>query len=252
MADRENSEKLAVLQSGLGYNFQDMGLLETALTHKSFINETTQKGVLNNERLEFLGDAVLGLVITDFLIHRFPEYSEGDLSKLKGFVVSRSSLFELATELDLGKYLKLGRGELNTGGRHKRSILADSFEAVIAGIYLDGGFKAAYDFIIRQMGEKILGLAQNTYIPDYKTILQEHTQMMFGCVPKYEIVSEKGEDHDPEFEVCILIKDNRCGCGRGKSKREAEQDAAHNALINLNIGGINSQETNPSADNLIT
>ena len=237
--DITDSEKLSVLQNHLGYNFQDVGILETALTHKSYINEIPKKDVLNNERLEFLGDAVLGLVISDFLIHRFPEYSEGPLSKLKGFIVSRSSLFEAAKELDLGRYLRLGRGESNSGGRHKRSILADSFEAVIASIYLDGGMKAAYAFIIRQMGEKVLGLAGNAYIPDYKTILQEHTQIEFGCVPTYKLISEKGEDHDPEFEVCILVEDKRCGRGKGKSKREAEQDAAHNALINMNVEGFN-------------
>ena len=232
-------DKLKDLQSCLGYFFKDVNLLERAVTHKSYINEAPDKErVTDNERLEFLGDAVLGLVISDFLIKKFPNYSEGQLSKLKGFIVSESFLFEIAKELKLGKYLILGRGEENSGGRRKRSILADASEAILASIYLDGGLKSAYDFIIRHMEEKIMGIANNTYIPEYKTILQEFTQGEFGCVPIYKVVSEKGEDHSPEFEVSIFIEDKLYGKGKGRSKRKAEQDAAYNALLNMNVEGI--------------
>lgn len=234
--EEENSfDKIEALQGHLGYNFQDKRLIETALTHKSYINEQTDKCGNDNERLEFLGDAVLGLVISDFLFKKFPNDSEGTLSKLKGFIVSKSFLFDVAKKLELGKYLSLGKGEANSGGRHKRSLLVDSFEAIVASIYLDGGLKMAYDFIIRQMGKKILDLVANSYIPDYKTIFQEYTQTQFGCVPNYKVISENGENHDPEFEISLFIEDKCCGTGKGKSKRQAEQDAAHNALINLNI-----------------
>ena len=233
----ENGD-LKASQYRLGYIFRDITLLERALTHKSYINEVRKKRIVrDNERLEFLGDAVLGLIISDFLIKRFPHYSEGQLSKLKGFIVSESFLFEVAKELQLGKYLNLGRGEDNSGGRRKRSILADAIEAVVASIYLDGGLKSAYDFILRHMEEKIILLAE-TYVPEYKTILQEYTQCEFGCIPSYKVVAENGEDHDPEFEVNIFIEDKLWGKGKGRSKRKAEQDAAYNALLNMKVKDI--------------
>ena len=231
-------EDLKEFQEYLGYVFSDPSLLEKALTHKSYINEVRKKETIrDNERLEFLGDAVLGLIISDFLVKQFPHYSEGRLSKLKGFIVSESFLYEVAKELKLGKYLKLGRGEENSGGRRKRSILADATEAIVASIYLDGGLKSAYDFILLHMKEKITGLHE-TYVPEYKTILQEYTQCEFGCVPIYKVVSEKGQDHNPEFEVNLFIEDRLWGQGKGRSKRKAEQDAAYNALLNMKVKDI--------------
>jgi len=229
-------KELQELQRRLGYTFCDIRILETALTHKSFINEASDKeNACDNERLEFLGDAVLGLAISDFLVRGCPDYTEGQLSRLKGFVVSESFLFEIAKELDLGDYLLLGRGEENTGGRLKRSILADAIEAVVAGIYLDGGLTSAYDFVIRHMGERIIRLAGGHCIPEYKTVLQEYSQGEFGCIPTYKVVSERGEDHNPEFEVNLFIDDKLCGKGKGGSKRKAEQNAALNALLKMNV-----------------
>lgn len=235
----EECNNLDALQSRLGYVFKDISFLKTALTHKSYVNEAPNKEeIKDNERFEFLGDAVLGLVISDFLIKKFPDYSEGSLSKLKSFIVSESFLFEIAKELELGKYLMLGRGEENSGGRRKRSILADASEAVLASIYLDGGLESAYDFILQHMEEKMMKIAHNAYVPEYKTILQEYTQCEFGCVPTYKVVSEKGEDHSPEFEVSIFIENKLYGKGKGRSKRKAEQDAAYNALLNMDVDGI--------------
>lgn len=235
-------DELEDLQAHLGYIFQDATILETALTHKSYVNEAPDKEKIkdDNERLEFLGDAVLGLVISDFLINRFPYYAEGQLSKLKGFIVSESFLFEIAMELNLGDYLILGRGEENSGGRQKHSILADACEAIVAAVYLDGGVDRAYDFIMRHMEERIITVTNLMYVPEYKTILQEYTQDEYGCVPTYIVVSEKGEDHNPEFEVNIFIEERLCGKGKGGSKRKAEQDAAYNALINMNVTGIHT------------
>lgn len=229
---------LKSLQESLGYLFHDLSFLETALTHKSYKNENQCKEVLDNERFEFLGDAVLGLAVSDFLIHKLVDGSEGALSKIKGFVVSEGFLHGIARKLDLGEYLRLGRGESNSGGRQKRSILADSFEALVAAVYLDGGYHAAYDFIIRQIGDKINTLTDNAVIPDYKSLLQEYTQGELGCIPAYRVISETGMDHNPEFEVCIFIQDKACGQGKGRSKKDAEQEAAFNALLQMNVEGI--------------
>ncbi len=239
-----NNQELKDLQEKLGYNFKDPKILEIALTHKSYINELQQKDIENNERMEFLGDSVLGLVISDFLIQKFPDYTEGALSKLKGFVVSKNFLKQIAKKISLGKYLRLGKGEANSGGRTKSSLLVDSFEAIIAGIYLDGGLKEAYDFIIQHMGDRIINLANNSFVPDYKSIFQEYTQLEFGCLPIYKMISENGENHNPEFEIDIFIQEKCCGHGKGKSKRKAEQDAAHNALINLKVNGKVSLKSN--------
>lgn len=229
------NEELNTLQEKLKYHFKDINLLEVAISHKSYINEQIQTDIENNERMEFLGDAVLGLVISDFLIHKFPDYTEGALSKLKGFIVSKSFLFDIAKKLELGKFLRLGKGEANSGGRTKRSLLVDALEAIIAGIYLDKGLHAAYNFIISHMEENILDLANNAFVPDYKSIFQEYVQMEFGCIPEYRLISEDGKDHSPIFEIEIFIKDKSYGRGMGKSKREAEQDAAKEALINMEI-----------------
>ena len=234
----DTTHNLESLQDNLGYKFKSLDLLETSITHKSYINESPLNEIRHYERLEFLGDAVLGLIISDFLMNKFPEYSEGELSKLKGFIVSKSFIFKIAQNLELGNFLKLGRGEANSGGRRKRSILADSFEALLAAIYLDGGFDKAYNFIRRHMEKEIIDLANNTCIPDYKSILQEHTQAVFGCIPTYKLLSEKGENHNPEFEVCIYVKEKFYGQGKGRSKREAEQEAAYNALLVMNVKGI--------------
>jgi ribonuclease-3 len=232
-------DELKELQHYLGYFFQDTGILEMALTHRSYINEAPDKEkIQDNERLEFLGDAVLGLVISDFLVKEFPHYSEGPLSKLKGFIVSESFLYKIAKKLELGKYLILGKGEINSGGRRKRSILADACEAIVAGIYLDGDLNHAYKFVIRHMKEKIISVANHSFIPEYKTLLQEYTQGEFGCIPTYRVVSEKGEDHNPEFEVGIFIEDKLFKKGKGKNKKIAEQNATYNALLNMNISGI--------------
>lgn len=215
----------------IGYNFKDIGLLETALTHSSFANETLQNPLLSYERLEFLGDAVLQIVSSDYLFHGFPGYPEGKLSKSRANLVCETSLSECAVEIGLGEYLRLSKGEDGCGGRNKISILADVVEAIIGAIYLDGGQKEASDFIYRF----VLKDAQRKMMPhDFKTMLQEYAQKK-TLIVRYELVSEQGPDHDKTFEICVYVGEKEYGRGVGKNKKSAEQLAAKAALSNLKI-----------------
>jgi ribonuclease III len=223
------------LQECLGYPFNSIRLLKQALTHSSYVNEAEYVETEDNEKLEFLGDALLGLVISDMLYTDYPHFREGDLAKLKSYVVSEQFLAELARELCLGDYLLLGKGEKASGGREKSSLLANSFEALIAAVYLDGGIERAREFIYTRFNDKIQKLVQEHQILDHKSLLQEHTQMMFNCVPVYQLLSKSGPDHDKTFEVQLSIGDKIYSIGRGKSKKEAEQMAAKQTLMKLNV-----------------
>lgn len=215
----------------IGYEFKNKSLLETALTHSSYANER-QTGKDCNERLEFLGDSVLGVITADYFYHNLAHLPEGEMTKKRAACVCEKSLFGFAKEINLGKYLLLGRGEENTGGRNRASILADAFEAVIAAIYLDGGLESVRGFVlafIKKAAEKQLS------IRDYKTELQEVIQKNPNEHLSYVLVGESGPDHDKRFEVEVMLNSNVIGCGIGKSKKLAEQQAAQQALELMGI-----------------
>jgi len=223
--NRETND-LKALQKVLSYTFKNEGTLLQALTHKSYANE--KKGLLtDNERLEFLGDAVLDLAISHLIMEKFPNLSEGEMSKLRASVVNESSLAAMAKGIGLDQYLLLGHGEELSGGRKKPSILADSFEAVVAAIYMDGGFEESFR-ILSSHFSKLLSKT-DLYI-DYKTRLQELTQERLKCMPVYNLKSTSGPDHARMFEVELYIEGKLYGAGNGKTKKEAEQDAAREAL----------------------
>ncbi|MBX3349753.1 MAG: ribonuclease III [Nitrospira sp.] len=217
----------------LKYRFRDDSLLEEALTHKSYVNERREPGRTHNERLEFLGDAVLSLIISDYLARHYPELSEGALSKLKAKLVSETPLANAARRLDLGRYLRLGRGEERSKGRDKASLLADALEAVIAAVYLDGGFGVSRDFTVDILAEELHQLDVAHEQPggdDYKTRFQEWCQKRYEMLPQYLVVGETGPDHQKLFEVEVQVNQRVVGVGRGNSKKEAEQEAAQQAL----------------------
>jgi len=216
----------------LNYRFQDPSLLDEALTHKSYLNEAPDPSCRDNERLEFLGDAVLDLMISELFLSRFPEAPEGTLSKLRAKTVSEAALGQVARRLDLGAALRLGRGEELTGGRDKPSLLADALEAVIAAVYLDGGLAAARHVALPAFAEVIDNLSRPE-AADHKTELQEICQRDFGGLPAYRVLRESGPDHDKQFDVEIAIRGEVYGVGTGRSKKEAEQKAARSALEKL-------------------
>ena len=218
------------LQKRLSYNFSNIDILIEALTHKSYVNENPDLNIKDNERLEFLGDAVLDLSISAYLVENFPHYQEGELSKLKAMMVSETSLTKIASELDIGDYLLLGRGEEHTGGRKKESLLANALEAIIAAIYLDGGLPAADGFVRMVFVAHIQLIAREGISLDYKTDLQEYCQAHDLELPSYRVSKEMGPDHRKTFEVELLISGEVMGLGVGRNKKEAEQRAANEAL----------------------
>jgi ribonuclease-3 len=225
------------LQSSLAYRFTNMMLLEEALTHTSYVNEQKQTDSIHNERLEFLGDAVLSLVMSEYLASRLPQYSEGALSKLKAKLVSESSLARVARRIGLGSHLKLGRGEERSKGREKDSLLSDAVEAVIAAVHLDGGFNASRAVTLRVFADELRSVMDQGEQPgadDFKTQFQEWCQRKYDTLPRYEIVRQSGPDHDKVFEVEVSVKHEVVGRGTGRSKKEAEQLAAKQALQRAN------------------
>jgi ribonuclease-3 len=218
------------LEVALGIRFRDGALREAALTHRSFAFE---QGVQpTNERLEFLGDAVLGLVVTDLAYRNFPDLSEGELAKLRAAVVNMSVLADIAAELGLGDQVFLGKGEQLSGGRHKASILADAMEAVLGAVYLDHGLEAAGDLIRRLFWPRMEAYARGEGDRDYKTSLQELAAQDFGRIPEYR-VAEQGPDHQKEFTATVYLGGREFGMGVGRSKKEAEQQAAREAFARL-------------------
>ncbi len=221
------------LQARIEYRFRDRGLLEHALTHKSRAAEDASGGVADNESLEFLGDAVLGLVVADVLFRQYPDYNEGQKSKIKAAVVSTQSLARHAEAMGLGDHLILGRGEEKTGGRFKQALLADAYEALIAAIYLDGGLEAAETFLRRELKESIDAGHVQTIARDYKSALQERLQALGRGLPEYRVSSEAGPDHRKLFNIEVVAGGEVLGAGTGKAKKEAEQEAARLALEKL-------------------
>ena len=220
------------LQASLGYRFTNPAFLQEALTHTSYVNERKQTDLNHNERLEFLGDAVLSLVMSEYLASRLPACSEGALSKLKAKLVSESSLARAARRLGLGDHLKLGRGEERSKGREKDSLLSDAMEAVIAAVHLDGGFSASRAVTVHVFADELRAVTDQSEHPgsdDFKTQFQEWCQKHYEALPRYEIVRESGPDHDKLFEVAVSVKEDVVGHGMGRSKKEAEQAAAKQA-----------------------
>jgi ribonuclease-3 len=231
-------QEFAALEARLGYRFRDRGLLEHALTHRSKAHEDPSGGVIDNESLEFLGDAVLGLVVADALFRTYPEFSEGQKSKIKATVVSTASLAELAEQLGLGEHMILGRGEEKTGGRRKQALLADTCEALIAAIYLDGGLEPARQFISRELGPALTAAGQPNYFGrDHKSRLQEALQALGGPLPVYRVAGEIGPDHRKLFHVEVIVGSDPLARGVGRTKKDAEQDAAKAALEALAARG---------------
>jgi ribonuclease-3 len=231
MLGEARKAQLGELQQALGYRFDCGELLNQALTHKSFVHEQREP-VQHNERLEFLGDAVLGLVISEYCYKKFPDLAEGELSKLRASLVNDGNLARIARRLELGSYLLVGRGEELTGGRAKVSLLAATFEAVLAATYLDSSLDDVSQVILQCFEEDLNTVLQEGY-RDFKSELQEYTQEKFGCVPTYAVVRECGPDHEKVFEVELAIRHQFQGLGAGKSKKEAEQDAARKVLAAL-------------------
>jgi len=226
-------ERFGALEEALGYHFTDVDRLFEAMQHTSYVNEQLDATLKDNERFEFLGDAVLDLVITHMLMDHFPGTREGVLSRMRALIVNESQLAEIANALRLGEYLLLGKGEAQSHGERKSSILADSLEALMAAVYLDGGFKAAFEVIERHFSHAVSQVGNRLAVEDFKSQLQEYAQGKFRLVPRYRVVRETGPDHDKTFEVSLAVGDFLTTFGIGKSKKAAEQNAACMALEKL-------------------
>jgi len=222
-----------ILATILDYPFNNQELIFQAFRHPSYVYEKDDPGISDNQRLEFLGDAVISLSISHLLMESFPEIKEGDLSKYRASLVSESGLNHIANELELGEYLLLGKGEEQTNGRKKPSILTDAFEALIGAIYLDGGFEEALRVIAKLFSPLLDRIDLGKSINDFKTELQEYSQNTFQSPPEYKIEKETGPDHNKTFHVSVYLEKNLMGKGKGKSKKEAEQKAAREALACL-------------------
>ena len=220
---------MTALEERLGYSFRNRALLETAVTHSSYANENRASGIVCNERLEFLGDSVLGVTVADFLYRYFPDMPEGRMTRLRAELVCEQSLHRVALELHLGDYLRLGKGEEHNGGRERASILSDAVEAVIAAMYLDAGMETAAGFIHRCLLDDVRAIETPSFT-DYKTALQELVQRQSGQVLSYELVGEEGPDHAKTFRMQVCLNGEPVGFGTGRTKKEAEQTAAANAL----------------------
>ncbi len=228
-----NNDQLLELENALGYRFANRDLLLEALTHKSFVHESEEESDRDNQRLEFFGDAVIGFYVSAKLLEQFPEVREGKLSKIRASLVNEKTLAHLAGSILLGKYLRLGRGEEKTGGRKKPSVLADAYEAIVAAVCLDGGAAAAGRLVEKHFGPLMEQSADKLGGRDFKTQLQEVIQEMYGKPPHYSLESEYGPSHKRIFEVAVFAGDKLLGKGTGKSKKEAEQSAAREALFAL-------------------
>ena len=222
---------MKTLETKLGYQFQNPKLLDHALTHSSYANEHHLGSISSNERLEFLGDSVLGMIVADHLYRTFPDLPEGDLTRIRANLVCEGSLVLVSKEWDLGRYLKLGKGENACGGRSRPSILADAVEAVLAAVFLDGGLEHDRDIIQRFLLDRMEQV--NRASRDHKTYLQELVQRKSGQVLSYELIGESGPDHNKTFQMQVLLNGQPIGQGTGHSKKEAEQAAANAAIERL-------------------
>ena len=235
--EQMDDKKISELQERLNYRFNDTALLVRSLIHSSYANEKNDSSISSNERLEFLGDSLLGMMVALLIYESEPEMSEGQMTKQRAEFVCEKNLAALSTLLELGLYLFLGRGEDTGGGRKRPSILADAFEAVLAAIYLDGGFDPAYRFVTNYFENQVNNVRQAG--SDYKTMLQETVQVKSGQKHTYELTNEEGPDHDKTFSVAVKLNDKIIGTGKGKSKKSAEQEAAKAALESIGSTSLN-------------
>ena len=229
----ERAKNLRELAVRLRMRFRRLALLDTALTHPSYCAEVSDVKIASNQRLEFLGDSVLGLAISQHLYERFPEMDEGELTRIKAVVVSEPLLYAAAQKISLGEHMLLGRGEEQGGGRLRASTLADAFESVVGAVYFEKGMQRTSKFIIEQLSHSIDLVHREEFVLDYKSRLQEFTQERSRVSPNYRVVRESGPDHSKTFEVEVRLRGRPIGKGKGASKKEAEQDAAKEALTGL-------------------
>lgn len=234
MDDYQNNDKLSQLSSKIGYEFANVELLKQALTHRSFVNESKYEEVSHNERLEFLGDAVLELVVTEYLFNNYTDRPEGELTSFRAAVVRTESLADTANSLGLGEFIFMSKGEAATGGRSRPYILANTVEALLGAIYLDGGFPPCKLFIEKHLTVKLKDIVENRLDIDAKSHLQELSQEKFKFTPIYKTVKEEGPDHERTFTIEVIVNDESYGQGQGRSKQEAEQAAARIALSRFN------------------
>lgn len=225
--DNNNLEKFSQI---INVNFNNLEVLKEALTHRSYVNEHKGEDIKHNERLEFLGDAVLELSVTKFLYTKYPEFMEGDLTSFRAALVKTESLSEEANRLGFGEYLLMSKGEESTGGRERQYILANSVEAVIGAIYIDQGFEIADNFILENICYKAEDIIKNRKDIDAKSRLQEITQEEYKVTPQYQLISSSGPDHNKVFEMGVYLNEKLLASGNGKSKQEAEQSAAQKAI----------------------
>jgi ribonuclease-3 len=230
----ERKKELQLFERHARIRFRKAEFLNQAFTHRSFANELGETAE-NNERLEFLGDSVLGLVVSDFLYQMLPDQPEGELARIKSFVVSEASLSEIARGLRVDNFILIGKGEEYSGGRSKKTILADCLEAIIGAYYLDSGFSAAERFVASLLVPEINKVLENRHAKDYKTLLQEYVQKRMKTYPKYRVVQKTGPDHDKTFWIEVHVGDRSFGAGKGKNKKEAEQEAARLAYETMNV-----------------
>ncbi|WP_312812038.1 ribonuclease III [Sedimentibacter sp.] len=224
-------KELKEFETIIKYKFNNIETLEKSLTHSSYSNEDKSYNKVNNERLEFLGDAVLSISVSRYIFDKFPDYPEGDLTKLRSQVVCEDTLSMVASELNIGKYMLLGKGEEASGGRDRKSILADAVEAIIAAIYIDGGYRKAESFVLDNLTKYIHHAVKGKIVTDFKSYLQEYYQSKgHTCKIRYVVTKEEGPDHEKVFHVDVVINRVVAGSGSGKSKKLAEQEAAKNAL----------------------
>jgi ribonuclease-3 len=228
----ERRKELQLFEKQIGIRFRNIGLLNLAFCHRSYANEI-DIDVDNNEKLEFLGDSVLGLVVSEYLFTAFKDQSEGEMAKIKSFVVSEASLAKIAKQIKVDNFILIGRGEEYSGGRSKRAIIADCLEAIIGAYYLDSGLKMTRDFVLNLLVPEIDAVRENRHQKDYKTLLQEFAQKKFKTYPRYKTVKKRGPDHDRTFWIEVSINDRCFGPGVGKNKKEAEQQAAGIAYDSL-------------------
>ncbi len=223
-------ENIEAFEKVIGYSFKDKELIKTALTHSSYANENKQRR--NNERLEFLGDSVLGFVTAEYLFNEYKSRPEGELTKLRAAVVCEKSLFKFAEKISLGNFIYMGKGEENTGGRNRPSIVSDAFEAVIAAMYLDGGIEVVKSYILSFISEAV---KREASFKDNKSLFQELIQKNKGSIISYEEIGESGPDHEKLFRFVVKVNGEIVGTGEGRSKKEAEQAAAGDALEKIGV-----------------